>query len=200
MKHWLLLLPSVMACAAPSSEETIRAEESRPALGVVDSVFPVEEEIRRFKAQISGPFPTALLDAAQSREELARRFISALERGDSAAITRMAVSAPEFIELYYPQSQFVKPPYRQSPALLWFMIRQNSDKGKLRALTRYGGRPAGFRALECKAQPAVQGRNRLWECAVRWTPAAGKPDPLRLFGMILERDGRFKFLSFANDL
>jgi hypothetical protein len=44
----------------------------------------------------------------------------------------------------------------------------------------------------------AEGENRLHErCEVR-VNAAGTPT--RLFGTILERDGRFKFLGYANPL
>ncbi|MGQ0814171.1 MAG: hypothetical protein ACT4O1_06860, partial [Gemmatimonadota bacterium] len=73
------------------------------------------------------------------------------------------------IDIYYPSSIYVKPPYKQSPELVWFLMQQSSEKGIKRALDRYGG-------------------------------LAEVSSAIRLFGPIMERDGRFKFLSYANDL
>jgi hypothetical protein len=43
-----------------------------------------------------------------------------------------------------------------------------------------------------------EGRNRRWtDCTVSVQTAAGVSRE-RLFGAIIERDGRFKFLSYAN--
>ncbi|MGH7459492.1 MAG: hypothetical protein ACREMA_00505 [Longimicrobiales bacterium] len=168
--------------------------------GVVDSIFPVVEEIRRFKFQVGGPFPTELEHAAESRDQLVLGFIAALETRDTTTMRSLAVTSREFIELYYPHSPYARPPYKQSPALLWFLMQQNSQKGFSRALDRYGGTPAGFRGIDCQPEPRSQERNRLWDCAVRWTPGPGKPDRMKLFGTIIEREGRFKFLTYANDL
>ena len=34
---------------------------------------------------------------------------------------------------------------------------------------------------------------------VRWQPPAGIPNPMKIFGIIMERNGRFKFVSYSND-
>jgi hypothetical protein len=188
----LLLLACDRGTPAPRAYE--------PQRGVIDSIFPVEEEIRRFKAQVGGPFPSELAHSASSREELTRRLIGALEEADTTALRNMLIDAREFIALYYPYSQYTKSPYKQSPDLLWFLMSQQSEKGISRALSRFGGEPVGFRVLECKPDPVIQERNRLWDCLVRWKAAERKPDPIKLFGAIMERNGRFKFLSYSNDL
>ncbi len=197
-RYWLI----VVALLAAGCDRQPAAEAAVPAQqGVVDSIFPVEEEIRRFKGQLGSTLPTELQNGAHSRAELVSEFGNALPQHDTARIRILAINAAEFIELYYPYTQYTRPPYRQSPALLWFLIQQNSEKGLGRALARFGGQALDSRSLECQ-EPRVQERNRLWDCMVRWQTVgeAGKPDPIRLFGTILERDGRFKFLSFANDL
>jgi hypothetical protein len=191
-----VLLFVLLACDRSASPPIAQEQQQ----GVVDSIFPTEEEIRRFKARVGGPFPTELENAASSRNDLARQFMDALEKGDATKLRKLVIEAREFISLYYPHSQFTRPPYKQSPALMWFLMSQNSEKGISRVLDRFAGRPTGYRALECKSEPIVQELNRIWDCQVRWTPNPGKPDPIKVFGAILEREGRFKFLSYANDL
>lgn len=177
----------------PLEQDTIR--------NVVDSIFPVEEEIRRFKAARNGAGATELTNASDSRDALVRRFIKAIEMRDSADLRRMAMSAAEFIDLYYPHSAYTKPPYKQSPELFWFLLQQNSEKGIKRLLERYGGRPANFTSYSCNQNPLVQEKNRFWsECVVHWQPTPDAPSPLRIFNVIMEREGRFKFVSYANDL
>jgi hypothetical protein len=197
MKRFVLvLLSAISACNRP--EATPAANQ--PPGSVVDSIFPTEEEIRRFKAQVGGPFPVQLENASTSRTELIQNFISALERSDTASLRALVVTPREFIELYYPHSQHSRPPYKQSPGLLWFLMSQHGEKGMTRALSRFGGQAVGFQRLECKPDPTVEERNRLWDCVVRWKAQAGKPDPIKLFGAIMEREGRFKFLSYTNEL
>lgn len=194
-------LPLALACEQrPPADLATTATADSPPKGVVDSVFPVEEEIRRFKAALNVQLPTQLQNAAASREDLVQRFLTALEQNDTTTIRQLVLTPGEFIELYYPFSQYTKPPYRQGPALLWLLIQQNSQKGISRALQRFGNEDAGFRRLDCQDPPDVQARNRFWNCLVYWTPQPNQPNPLRLFGSIMERDGRFKFVSYANGL
>jgi hypothetical protein len=167
---------------------------------VVDSVFPIEEEIRRFKARLTGPIPDTLEYAAPSKDALAEQFSRALQQRDTIRLRQLALSPAEFIGLYYPHSQYTRPPYRQPPSFVWFLIQQNGEKGLSRLLQRYGGQETGFRGIECPDPPQSQPPNRFWVCVVRWQAAPGRPDPLRAFGSIMERDGRFKFVSYANSL
>jgi hypothetical protein len=199
MKRAVLLLVITMTTAACNERAAVQNASASP--GVVDSIFPVEADIRRFKAELRGSAPTHLEGGAESKEALATGFIRALETSDTVALRDMVLTSWEFIELYYPYSAYTKPPYKQSPRLMWFLMEQNSEKGISRALTRFGGKPTGYRGLACSDAPVVQGANRIWErCQVRWDAAPEKPDGILLFGSILERGGHFKFISYANDL
>ena len=47
--------------------------------------------------------------------------------------------------------------------------------------------------------PEKQGLNRLWrDCKVRFAKVGGTEQTLQLFASIIERQGRFKILSYAN--
>lgn len=194
---FVVLLVAVLAACTDAEPEAKPAPA--PQQNVVDSIFPVEEEIRRFKAAMpAGPERTQLMQAAKARDELVQAFVRALEQHDTAVIRGLVLDQAEFIDLYYPASTYSKPPYKQSPALLWFLMRQESEKGISRLVQRYGGRPTGFSRYHCNPEPKVEGDVKLWEgCQVTWRL---QPSPLRAFGAIIERNGRFKFLSYANDL
>lgn len=193
----LLLTMTVMAAGCSSDATTSREHVVDSPRVLVDSVFPVDEEIKRFKLTRGLGTSHRLRDGASTPNELVAAFIDALERADTARLSRMAVDAGEFIDLYYPSSIFARPPYKQSPELRWFLLQQNSAKGLARLLQRYGGADTGFRGFQCSvSQP--EGNNLIWDrCAVTWT---AHREPVRLFSTMIERDGHFKFLSFANDL
>jgi hypothetical protein len=111
----------------------------------------------------------------------------------------MIISRAEFAHLYYPTSAYTREPTRQAAALAWFFVIEPSKVGLTRVLDRFGGAALGYRGYSCSAPPKRQGDNVLWEgCAVR-VGTAGGTLTLHLFGPILQRDGRFKFLSYAND-
>lgn len=164
---------------------------------VVDSIFPVEEEIRRFKSA-RGSSASALADASTSRDALVTRFIKAVAANDTADLRRMVLDAAEFIDLYYPTSMFARPPYKQSPELRWFLMQENSTRGVVRLLDRYGNQSIQLTHYECASEPAIEGKNTMWDrCIVSWNL---QPSPIRIFSTIIERDGRYKFMSYANDL
>jgi hypothetical protein len=199
----LVTLSLAMATGACTGREangsTNTAHASRRSTGYVDSIFPPEEALRRFRRGL--PEVSTLSEASPSRDALIRRFVRAVESSDTTAIRAMVLNRAEFAYLYYPPSSFARRPYLTSPALLWFLTQQNSEKGITRLLRRYGGRPLGFVGFECEPEPSQQGENKLWQaCAVRFTNAAGDTLTRRLFGAIIERAGRYKFVSYANDL
>ena len=68
------------------------------------------------------------------------------------------------------------------------------------ALAAYGGRPASYLGHECDSRSSREGTNVVYgPCTVRLAVGADTVKQ-RLFGLIIERDGRFKFVSFANSL
>lgn len=166
---------------------------------VIDSVLPVEEELRRFRAAIGGAPVTELQHASESRGALVKRFVRDLNAGDTADLARAVISPREFADLLYPTSPNTHPPYRQSPAFVWMQISGKSASGLTRALKRRAGQGFVYAGHECSSAPELQGVNRLWlACALRLESSAGDTTVQRLFGTIVERDGRFKFVSYAN--
>jgi hypothetical protein len=117
----------------------------------------------------------------------------------------MALSRPEFAYLYYPTTQFAKPPYELSPALVWYRLGelQQPWPGPRAAPLRREAAPCHVsgRITPARPTPLVQGENRIWHgCVLQARDAAGREVSLSLFGPILEREGRFKLLSYANGL
>lgn len=168
--------------------------------GHVDSALAMDEYVRRFRATIDGE-PTQLEGGARSRDALARSFAEAVQRHDTAALRRMHLSRAEFAYLYFPGNPVARPPYELDPALLWFRLAGETEKGLPRLLDRYGGPGFRFVGYECAPQPQIQDDNRLWgPCITRFGAATGDTLAVQLFGPILERHGRFKFVSYFNKL
>lgn len=166
---------------------------------VVDSVRSVDEELRRFRADIAVA-PTKLVGGAATRRDLVRGFIHALATGDTAALVDMALTRAEFAFLTYPSSPYTKPPYRQSPEIVWLLLGVGHDKGLTRLLRRLGGRDLAYLGHRCAPKPLEEGHNRIWRgCAVRLRLGTSDIRESRLFGAIIERDGHFKFATYASD-
>lgn len=184
---------------APVSEMAGQAPPPPNVGGVVDSILPVEEEIRRFQASLPEPV-MSLSGGEASRDALVARFVRSLERGDTLDLLRLAMTRGEFAYLYYPSSRYTRPPYRLSPELVWMQNQNHSSRGFTRLLQRYAGRPLGYLSYTCPDEPEVEGENRFWHrCVVTYRL---REDTLsaQLFGSIWERQGHFKLVGFANEL
>lgn len=167
---------------------------------VVDSIRPIEEELRRFRAAVGGDSATALAGGATSRAALVRQFIGALAEADTIKLRRMMVTPREFSDLIYPESPYTRPPYRQAPGLVWSQIEASGSTGLTRMLRRLGGQPLTYVAHECDGEPEAYGSTKIWKgCTVRMRSGSGEVAAGRLFGSIVERDGHFKFVNYAND-
>jgi len=173
---------------------------SRPGY-VVDSLRPIEDEIRRFQ-QDAGEPASGFSFGATSSDALVTAFVRALEQSDTTALARLVVNRKEFGYLVYPTSPNVRRPYRQSPVLVWLRRAAATNKGASRLLSRFGGRTLGYAGYACPGAPAREGANTLWNaCFVNVASATGGDTArLRMFGPIIERGGRYKFLSLANGL
>jgi hypothetical protein len=204
-------LLTVVLSACPSPEQNADAgggsswpanevAAAAPSAGVIDSALPLEEELRRFRADLPH-VPVALTGGATGRDALAREFAGALTRADTASLRRMLLTKAEFAYLIYPASSYTRPPYRQAPSLVWMQLEQGSETGLRRLLARRAGRPIAHAGASCMAAPEVAGASRLWrQCRLRSVPAPGDTVAERLFGVIVEHRGRFKFASYANEL
>jgi hypothetical protein len=193
-------LAVVAACARSDGAQLAdsAARTTAPAR-VVDSVRSLEEDLRRFRAGLPEA-PERLSGGAESREELVRRFIDAVARSDSGSLAAMALTRAEFAYLVYPSSPYTGPPYRQSPEIVWLLLRAEHDKGFTRLIRRVGGQQVAYLGHRCEPEPLREGENRLWRgCRVRVRIGAEAPRERQLFGVIVERHGHFKFASYRTD-
>ena len=189
----LALTGALAGCGGPDA----RAEP--PAAGVTDSAMPREEAVRRFR---EGLAPVdSLGGSVPSLDSLVATFVRAVSASDTGALAGLAVTRAEFAYLYYPTATQARPPYDLEPGLMWFMLFERSNRGLRRALQRQGGKtmePAGH---DCGREPQREGENLIrGPCLVRWTDERGDTVTARLIARVLERDGRFKVLSYASDL
>ena len=127
------------------------------------------------------------------------RFARAVQASDTAAVREMVLGRAEYAYLYFPSLQRMNPGVNLQPEVMWLLHGQESLKGITRVMRRLGAGQARFGAYACEEAPQVEGGNRYWHrCAVDVT-ADGETARMQLFGSIVERGGRFKIVSYAND-
>ena len=197
-RRTVALLLTLAACqrAAGSGPQAGATSPPSAAGRVIDSLLPIEEEIRRFREAVP-EVPARLTGAESSRDALVRRWAAALEERDSAALGSMLINPAEFITFYYPESRYARPPYRQKPGLRWFLMINSSSRGLAGVWRRYAGTPLPLKGHRCEADPEIVGKSRVWsQCRVQLQAGNGTTTEARLFGAIIERDGWFKFLTY----
>lgn len=185
---------------------TVGCRGERPAtasdapVGVVDSALPIPVLLARFRATIPDT-PQVLTGGAATPDALVRALLDAVAHRDTLALRRLVMSRAEFAWLYYPHSKYVARPYELGPELVWIQHVSGSETGAVRLLERFGGSRVRFEALLCPDSVIVEGPNRITPgCRVRFAVADSAPRTMQLFAGLLARDGRYKFLSYANDL
>lgn len=192
-----MLLGACRAEPKPIAEGGTVKAPHRPVR--VDSAVPREIALGHF--QHASARTTALEGGAASRDALVRAFVRAVEARDTSALRRMLLSRAEFAYLYYPTSSQGLPPYSLSPDLYWFMTVEQSNRGARALLNELGGRRLPFAGYRCEGDATTEGENTLWgPCLIRTIQRRGDTLSQRLFGPIVARGGRYKFLSYSNKL
>lgn len=194
----LLVAGWATACGQLRDQPPPGSADSGAPLARADSIPSTDLALAQFRAGLPRVF--RLANGAASRDELVADFIRAVERNDTSAVQRMHISRAEYAYLYFPTSIYMREPYRQPPAIAWLLSSQASEKGISRVMQRLGGQQLGFQRYEC-GEDSREGENRFWRsCAITYRdPRGGVIVTRRLFGAIIERGGRYKILSYAND-
>ena len=165
----------------------------------VDSALPMDMLLHRFQADLDEPL--TLSDASPSLEALTRQYLDAIAGSDTAALRRIHITRAEYAFLYFPASKMMKPPYELSPEIAWLLLSAESSKGLTSVLQRFGGKRLALRRVRCPGEPLKEGRNMVWrDCVVRYRGEGNGERERPLFAAIIERDGRFKFFSYATPL
>jgi hypothetical protein len=178
-----------------------RGEELGPdpsLASVVDSLLPIEEELRRFREG------TAPLDAFQvgweSPETLVAALIQRLQSADTLGVAELAINRAEFAYLYYPNTIYTSPPYELSPALVWFQLQNRSSRGLARLLQRYAGETLFAVGHECPDAGETFGEAWIWHgCRVIADLPSGERVEEQIFGSILRFGDRYKLVGFSNE-
>jgi len=199
VRHLVLVSLSALVAGLSACEPSAAKNAPAEVASVVDSAISREEALRRFREGL--PRAAALEAGMRSKEALLAAYLRALEARDTAALAEYGITRAEFAWLYYPWSAQGLPPYDVEPALMWFLLTAQSNRGLRRALATYGGQKLQLLDADCGPKGTREGSNTLWgPCTVRWRDERGKIQSERLVSQIIERDGRFKILSYSNKL
>ena len=173
------------------------ADSEREPSAIVDRSIPIQDALREFQGSV-GRVDT-LSHAARDRDALVADFVDALERNDSTRLVQLFISKAEFAWLYFPTSIYTQKQYELTPEIAWLLTVADSEKGFKRLTDRLGGRQLAYAGVDCQRQER-DGRHMYWrDCFMKYTHPGEGEVLRRLFGSIIGRDGKYKFLSYAND-
>ena len=123
--------------------------------------------------------------------------VAAVAAADTPTLRRLHVSRTTF-DSFFPYLPGTA--RRMGRDALWLILLLNSEKGIARTLQRRPIDPGRYRGLACAEPPRRRGPLMLWtDCRVRRARPGGGEDTVRLFGSLVHWQGRWRFLSYAND-
>lgn len=197
MKILILVLCLVLAVAGCREKPLAAASQVSSATFTPDSTRA--RQLAEFRAGL--PEVKELEHGASSLDSLAASIITALVKQDRARLDQLALSRQEFAWLYYPSSPQGKAPYDLDPSTMWFTTEAQSGKGLGRAMERLNGKAEVFERITCEGPVSIEGENRLHgPCTIKLGGAKDVAGEGRLFGLVLERHGQWKVLSYVNRL
>jgi hypothetical protein len=180
--------------ASPDTNVAV-APPPRSSGGITQSMDAL---LRRFQAESSRQ--DTLVGTSATRDALTRRYLAAVARFDTTALRDMHITRAEYAYLFFPSSKMMTPPYDLPPDVAWLLHTGESNKGIAAVIRRFGGQSLQFESVRCPREPLREGPNIVWRgCVVRyWHEGGVREAPL--FAAIIEREGRFKFFSYATPL
>jgi hypothetical protein len=139
-----------------------------------------------------------LANTAASPEALARSVLQLVGEGNRPGLEALAVSEQEFRDHVWPDLPAARPERNLPFSYVWMDLRQKSDLHLSQTLAKHRGQPMQFIGIEFTGEVT-----RYRTCTVHRESVMsvrmpdGSERQLRLFGSMLEQDGRFKVFSYV---
>jgi len=136
-----------------------------------------------------------LVNPSGSPEEVARRFLAALEAEDTTALWDLRVTEIEYKKLIWPAYQKIGYGLSDQP---WFINRMDADKAIGRALGEFGGKKLKLvRAYFAKGQDEQIGEFKIWrDFRIVVRNEEGEEEELRYINTVIEMNGGYKVVAY----
>lgn len=145
-------------------------------------------------------FSARLVNTSGSIDQAAARFLEALALADARRIRSLALTREEFDAVVWPALPGSEPGSGLTPDFVWGMYAPRNTSALRRLLARHGGRRYELEAVEFTAPVRDYGSYRIHpESRLAVRGPSGEATTLRLFGSVIEQDGRFKIYGFVTD-
>ena len=109
------------------------------------------------------------------------------------------MNAAEYITSTTPSRPTPAPPYRQSPGVRWALITNTSMPGGVAGLVPARRTADGLHRISLRSEAGNAGKEPDLDRLRGGMEERIRKGSIRLFGPIIERDGKFKFVTYASD-
>ncbi|MEW6130175.1 MAG: hypothetical protein AB1757_24275 [Acidobacteriota bacterium] len=140
-----------------------------------------------------------LANAETSPEALCRNLLNALARQDLEALKAMRITKDEFCNYLFPELPSSRLP-NVTCDFVWQQATLKSDGGFYKMYPQHQGKKYAFVALRFAKGQDTYSTYRIHKASlITVRDETGKQQELRLFGSLLEMDGKYKLISFVMD-
>jgi hypothetical protein len=140
------------------------------------------------------------IDAGEpSIEALARSVLDAFEARDVERLAALAIDEREFHAVVWPDLPASRPERNLDADFVWTDLRVRSSAARHRALLVHGGRRYELVRVRVAGATTQHRHYLVHRKTVLEVRHAGGGEEVRLFGSVLEQDGRFKVFSYNID-
>jgi hypothetical protein len=141
-----------------------------------------------------------LANTRGSAAELATAVLEGFERRDRSGLRALAVTEQEFRDHVWPELPAARPERNLPFSYVWGDLQMKSEYALGQSLENHGGQPLELMAVTPRGETTqYKGYVVHREAELTVKDSAGRIRELRLFGSILEKDGRFKVFSYVVD-
>ncbi len=130
----------------------------------------------------------------------ASAVLALIEAGDAPGLLALALSEAEFREIVYPALPASRPERNTSATFVWDGLYRKSRNSLAFTLDRHAGEAFEVSSVDFLGETTDYGGFLVHrETALTVRRGGGEPEVVRLFGSMIEQDGRFKIFSFVTD-
>lgn len=141
-----------------------------------------------------------LPNSHESTEALSRAVLAAVEKRDAGALLALAINKEEFAEHVWPELPAARPERNLSPSFVWADLRQKSNVTLRDTLAAHGGKKYEFIGVRFLGETTQYDSYRVHrESELTVKDQGGVERQMRVFGSVIEMDGRHKVFSYVID-
>ncbi len=147
-----------------------------------------------------GRSSSSLPNAHGSAESLAQAVLDALKREDINSLNTLTLNEQEFREHVWPELPAARPERNLPFSYVWGDLHQKSNARLRATLAKHGGNKYELVSIRFTGETTRHQSYRVHrdsELTVR--DNEGREQQVRLFGSVLEKNGRFKIFSYVVD-